>query len=228
MGAGPWQLLAQGIQDTTSHFVGRRDRDHSEHRENKFRLEDRTNFLADRAHAEIFDSSYFQRRAKDLKAAGLHPLAGLGAQVSGPIMAQQSSSYGGGSGVNYPRYSPVDLSSMEVNRAHALKLKAETNFIEQQTQDSIIARARSISPDKLVEDIHNPQRTTHVKYGVPVRSAPAFSDAQTYEDRYGELGGSVLGLGNIPADVLYSAFQVLKKLGTNFNAPQFDTVQYGK
>lgn len=214
MSSGPWQLLAQGIQDTTGHFVGRRDRDHGEHREDHFRAQDRLWFLRDRKHAERFASMEIQRRVRDAKAAGLHPLAALGVNPSSGVSFQHGSSNYQAPSTYYPKYSPVDVSPPStLEKAQARLMNAQASLFEKQALDSDMARIRqAVTPDKLIEDLVNPQRTTHVKVGVPVKSAPAFSDAQTYEDRYGELGGSAMGLINIPADALYNGFLVVRQL----------------
>lgn len=66
-------------------------------------------------------------------------------------------------------------------------------------------------PTDIFHKVVPPQRTDRLKIaGVPVRTAPAGSDAQTFEDRYGELGGSLLGLSNIPLDAAYTFWRWLK------------------
>lgn len=64
----------------------------------------------------------------------------------------------------------------------------------------------------------DPQLTKGVNIGVPIPSNPYFSDAQSYEDRYGELGGSVLGLTNMVADPVYNWWNHLNSsLQRDFN-----------
>lgn len=185
-GAGPWQLLAQGIQDTTGHFVGRRDRSHMEHREDRFRREDRYNFLRDREHAEEFDSQYFQRRVADAKLAGLSPSAVIGAQVSGPAFAQTAQSYGGGR-ADYPKYSPVDLSALDVNTAQAAKLRAETSLIKQQARDSQLARTISRT---------TPEAFTRLPGGDIPASDPHFfaEDAERKWGQISDIDGALMRL----------------------------------
>lgn len=45
-----------------------------------------------------------------------------------------------------------------------------------------------------------PQWSPNLSMGWPYRTNPHFSDAQTYEDRYGEAMGSILGTVNVGAD----------------------------
>lgn len=55
-----------------------------------------------------------------------------------------------------------------------------------------------------------PQQTTGYNIlGVPIRAAPFMTDAQTHEDRGGELAASVVGLMNYPADIAYSLWHRL-------------------
>lgn len=61
----------------------------------------------------------------------------------------------------------------------------------------------SLLPAKSVD----PQQTTGVNKIIGIHSNPYFSDAQSDEDRYGEIGGAVLGLGNIPADIGYTLWK---------------------
>lgn len=52
--------------------------------------------------------------------------------------------------------------------------------------------------------IQQPQYTPNLTYGLPYRTHPKFSDAQTLEDRYGELAGDILGFGVLGADVYHN------------------------
>lgn len=62
-------------------------------------------------------------------------------------------------------------------------------------------------PGLIPEKVKLPERTVGVNMGVGVPTNPYFSDAQIYEDRYGELGGSLAGLMNYPADWLYNWYK---------------------
>lgn len=215
MAGSAWDVLIQGIQDTTGHFVGRRDRDHAEHREDARYAQDRSYFLKDRERAEHRADREIRRRVVDAKAAGLHPLTAMGINPASGSVHSFSPSQSTGGSTYYPRYSPVSAPTAptELERAQARNLNAQTDLMIKQAQDSDWARIdQAITPDKLIEELRNPQRTTHVKIaGIPLRSASGFSDAQTYEDRYGEVGGSAIGLANIPADVLYNGYLAAKE-----------------
>jgi len=164
--------LVSDILNTGLDIVGaKRDRN----REDRFRSQDRANFLRDRNHAEEFDSQYFQRRVADAKAAGLSPSAILGAQVSGPAFAHQAQGYQGHSRPG--QLNLLDQSSVELNKAQIRKLDAETDLVRQQGQDSLQARlGQKTTPEKFVRipgaDIHS--------------SDPAYF-AQDEENKYGEI-----------------------------------------
>lgn len=210
----PWDVLIAGIQDTTGHFVGRRDREHAEHREDRFRAQDRANFLGDRSHMERLDARKVRRMVADARAAGISPLAAMGAQLTSPAAVMSGGgSYAGSGDTSYPRYTPIDLGAARVNNAQAKLLEKQADLVDEQIADSRLARAtQAYTPDKMVEDIINPQRTSHVRYGgAKIQSNSYFSDAQTYEDRYGELGGSLLGLTNIPADIISNVVRSLSE-----------------
>lgn len=229
------QILAQGISDTVNFFTGRREDRHDEAREDRFRVQDREWFRKDRRHAEEFARQFrdteLLSRVRQASKSGIHPLAALGmSPSSGPAFtaSQQPSSYPG-SQPNF-RMTPIDISALKLNEAQTRLLNSQANLFDEQAKDSAIARAvQQSTPDKLVEDILPPNRTTHVNVaGMPVRSSPGFSDAQSYEDRYGELGGSIIGLGNIPADIIYSIYRGIidsKPQGYSKDDPVFSTFE---
>lgn len=57
--------------------------------------------------------------------------------------------------------------------------------------------------------------------GVPLKTNPYFADAQKMEDRYGEFAGDVFGLGNLPADMIYTLGQTdaWKRFSGYYNDP---------
>lgn len=175
-------------------------------RDERFRQEDRAHFLQDRAYQVALDRTKIQTMVKDANAAGLHPLAMVGSQISSPVLNSFQS--------NTPpsaiaQSNPVDLAAIQLSDAQARLVNKQADFVDEQIADSRLARAKqAVTPDKLIEDIVNPQRTSHVKIGGGTLSSnPAFSDAQTYEDRYGELGGALMGLLNLPADAAHSFYK---------------------
>lgn len=192
MDGGPWALLAQGIQDTTGHFVGRRDRDHAEHREDHLRAEDRAYFLHDLKDQRKWDSQFLRRMKKDAMAAGIHPLAAMGAQIAGPAEAFRSQSYDK-SPPQYPKYGGnLDISAMRVNDAQARKLDKEADLIQTQIDGSTQARTgqfmsndKMAAPNEIVPQEHTPV-LDHAVLGKAVKSDPTIANASSHTDRSGE------------------------------------------
>ena len=161
------------------------------------------------------------QRVKAARDWGISPLYALGAATySGAI------STGGDNGLGSLGASLSDMGA-DIGRAVAAGQSAEeralqnlalqraaleNDYLKAQIGSINVRTAREVGPavpskpGLIPVKSADPQQTTGVNYGVPVRSNPFFVDAQTLEDRYGELGGSVLGLGNIPADLVYNAY----------------------
>lgn len=174
-----------------------------------------------------FAQKGIQWKAADSLAAGVHPLFGLGAQTMSfsPVSVGSSGpdlSFLGDMGQE------IDRSRMATSTRGARapiqqmeRITLERGELENELLRSQIRRSNSpyvgpAFPALQPEEVVLPQRTGGFNIGVGLKSAPAFSDAQTYEDRYGELGGSAIGLGNIPADVLYNLYNYV----TGGNGPQ--------
>lgn len=174
--------------DVFSHFTGRRDRDHSEHREDRLRRDDRVNYLADRKHIEAYDSAKLQRMVADANAAGLHPLATLNTSISSPVLNHQAQSYGGTGSTNYPRMSSIDSAGIRLSEAQARLVGKQADLVDEQIQDSKFARLRELTPDKLQVKLTPPTRTTHLEAGKgpPWKINPYVSDAESWTKRYGE------------------------------------------
>lgn len=168
-----------------------------------------------------FAQQGIQWKVADSLKAGIHPLYGLGAQT----MSFSPVNVGGSGGPDLSFLGQmgqdIDRSRMATSTQGARapiqqmeRITLERGELENELLRSQIRRANAphvgpAFPALVEEKIVPPQRTTGVNLGVGWRSAPRFSDAQTYEDRYGELGGSALGLGNIPADFLYNAYNYI-------------------
>lgn len=163
--------------------VGRRDRDHADNQNQRFRREDRMYFEADRRNQRNYDSQHLQRIVADAKAAGIHPMAALGAQTVGPATAFQSNNYSGGP-PQYPRLQ-TDSSGDELNRAHAKLLGKQADLVDLQIKDSIAATTKPKNEE--IVDLQNPKRTKfNNAFGGKLLSNPAFTDAESLTTRYGE------------------------------------------
>lgn len=168
----------------------------------------------------IFAQNTLQWRTDDARRAGLHPLAAMGLSSSSfsPVMG------GGSGGVMSSRGDAVRAAGAQIAQMVADQKESESrtklntaqaNLLEQQARDSAVARVNQLP----VKDIFDPkfvrqQMTPGVSVGgIDVRTSPFSADAQTYEDRYGELGGSLMGLMNIPFDVAHSIESYIRSGG---------------
>lgn len=170
------------------------------------------------------DSTKVRRLVEDAKAAGIHPLAALGSTVAGSSAMPVAPSF----------TSPVVAGSSAMGDsvgdafaqlAAGLSLKRqglENELLAAQVGEarsrSVIAKARAAAVggpgSTLAEHIIDPQRTSHVRtpLGV-VMTNPNTSDAQTYEDRYGDIVENVAGVGNLISDLVENNRPVLQRLG---------------
>lgn len=170
----------------------------------------RKHFLEDRK----YDEKYLSRLVSGAKEAGLHPLAALGVPMA-------TTQFGGSApSVSTPSSTVYDSpeSDSSVNDAQVEHLKAQTDFVKEQAAASRLARlkeAMMINKDSFHE-INEPQRTLRLKpFGINIDTANT-TDAETLESRYGELGGSILGLGNIASDVYETLKRAIRrKLSTS-------------
>lgn len=197
-------------------------------------LSDRsTDRAMDRSAAERTLDRDFQReyaqhgirwRINDGRAAGLHPLIAAGVQPTPYSPVGDGGTVTGsakGDGIRAAGAMLAEsLARSGREKAETRLLNAQADIYEQQGHDSQLARMKQLQVNDVVQDgyhdVNNPKRTTKLKFaGIPISTAPFSSDAQTFEDRYGEAGGAVLGLGNIPADVLQSLYELVEKLGSN-------------
>lgn len=155
------------------------------------------------------------------KEFGISPLYALGAPTISPAV-----SVGGSSGPSLGQ--TISNMGSDVSRAVAAgqteverqlqaltldKARLENEYLSAQiasVRTRTVRESAPAIPGLIPEKVAPPQRTTGVNIGVPIDSNPYFSDAQSLEDRYGELGGSILGLGNLPADFGYNWWRHLK------------------
>lgn len=172
-----------------------------------------------------FAQSGIQWRVADAKKAGIHPLYSLGAQTASFAPSSVGDPLGGAisdMGQNIGR--AVDAASTSGERVAnkaLFSLQLERAGLENELLRSQIARERGqIGPgfpgglavmegqgDTAVERVTPPQRTPHIAMGRgPIRLNKAFSDAQTWEDRYGdsEIAQMIAG-GTIASADIYNA-----------------------
>lgn len=188
----------------------------------------------DRALQREFAQHGLGWRVDDARAAGLHPLAALGAQLS-PFTpgGQGGQTFTGSTKGDAIRAAGAAIAESVARsgkeKAETRLLNAQADLVTQQAVDSQNARLKQVQVNDVVTpDYHkvvDPQFTHHTKFlGMNVKSSPLGSDAQTYEDRYGEVAGAALGVVNVPLDWGYSMGSYLHKKVKNsrLKAPYVD------
>lgn len=190
--------------------------------------------LFDRHQAEKQkDFNPVAKRVRDAQAAGVHPIYALGAhgldsppaQVAfGETMGKAGQSIGDAIGKSFNTDDKVmknlllekaglenDLLRTQITRAQASSTGPtvpnldQKYFIDGQGQTAI---APAI-PGTTVSypgshKLEQPQYMPNLTMGWPYRTNPRFSDAQSYEDRYGEAMGSIFGAVNVLADAQHN------------------------
>lgn len=149
-------------------------------------------------------------RVNDARAAGLHPLAALGAQLSPATPTGQMGQFESGSAKGDAIRAAGAALAESVARqgkekAETRYLNAQADLTEIQARDSLVARTAQAQHT----DVNTPGfKEVQQQRTVPLISTPfgnirtsKNADAQTYEDRYGEVAGSMLGFSNVSADV---------------------------
>lgn len=175
-----------------------------------------------------FAQEGIQWKVADAKKAGIHPLYALGAQTASFAPSSVGDPLGGAisdMGQNIGRAVDAASSSGDrvVNKA-ITALQLERAGLENELLRSQIARERGqLGPgfpgtatliegqgDTSSEKVVDPQRTTNIRIGRgPVRLNKEFSDAQTWEDRYGdsEIAQMIAG-GTIASADIWNALKL--------------------
>jgi hypothetical protein len=174
-----------------------------------------------------FAQQGIQWKVADAKAAGVHPLAGLGAQtisytpsVVGDNSLATGISQAGqdiGRAVNSTRTQDQRISAVAKTAADLALEGAALDNRGKQIQNALLASKLATSSqvgaamqaasgaNNTGMPGQNSSKLTRVDIG-SLRSQPApVSDAQTFEDRYGEVGGAAAGLGIAAADLWKTA-----------------------
>lgn len=168
-----------------------------------------------------FAKSGVQWRVEDAKAAGIHPLAALGMQ--GPSFspvtlgdaATPSTNFAGmGQDVARAIQSTRDQSERDrafVNSTRDLELQGKRldNAFKATTLASAVKRTSGdqVGPplptgsDVVLKSGKLDESTPLVAFGKKLGQDRGWSDGQTFEDRWGDFGGSIAGLGTMAADL---------------------------
>lgn len=171
------------------------------------------------------DDTYLQRRVADGAAAGLSPLASIGATGGGGGIPQpvQGGSMGpqmewGETGSHIGNAIKEILESPEIQRQKAMRSRMDDIALRQAEADLDLTRARSRSiieearhptrgfaqdPATSVSNPNRPDKVTQVHNPfVKLKVDKRYSDAQDAQNRYGEPGEWVQGIGNMWTDSL--------------------------
>jgi hypothetical protein len=158
------------------------------------------------AYQKEFAQKGVQWKVEDAKKAGLHPLYALGANTTSfsPVPVT-----GSATGDAIARGASNVVKSM----SQAKMNKLQTDLVEAQIQESrsrsiaALAQAKATNAEadfvtkQAIESAH--RRDTQIKVnGIPIDKDPDWSDTQDVEDRIGDVGGAIYGLGVLGADVV--------------------------
>lgn len=167
-----------------------------------------------------FAQSGIQWKVKDAEKAGIHPLYALGANTvsySPSSVGTTANDYGfiGDAGQNIGR--AIQSGSDQQSRIAALQLTAAQLQNQGLELDNELKKTQLVSAARLagqpgtgpgipplfgaddgspplMHDARNPQYTTNLRaFGRDIQPSPKASDAQSYEDRYGEMSDYVFG-----------------------------------
>lgn len=157
--------------------------------------------------AQKREDTSIQRRVEDAKKAGIHPLAALGANVS-PVTAMPSvgSAFGEGIKEAAPLLSEKASLENDLLRAQIRQTDAATSVAAATSRSMIAdatAKTRGLGDDG--PDLANPLKPQRERSrvaigpGVDLRTAGS-ADAQTAEDRYGNVIEEIWGIKNFLQD----------------------------
>lgn len=172
--------------------------------------------------AEVMDNTQIRRRVADADAAGIHPLFALGANTQ---------SYSANVGSTFAQ----DLGNMgaDIDRSRAATAEAPARAavnklaLERASLENDLLRAQIVSevrrnnppyvgpamPGLIPEKVVDPSRTKGVNIGTGWETNPYFSDAQSWEDRWGdsEIGSMLAGVVNAGADAYWNMSRPARK-----------------
>jgi len=161
-----------------------------------------------------------QWKVADAKKAGVHPLAAMGQQLTLPspsvVGAPDYSTMGQNLGRAFSATQSLPEKESDYTKTvQALDLKRrslENSVIEQQLVNSAVRTvnqpgnpptADPVDESPLLKPKKKDDATGVTVGGTRFKGNPNFSDAQTIEDRHGELAGSAYGAISIPADLYW-------------------------
>lgn len=215
-------ILGSALIGVAGNLLGSSISDRSNRRaEEESRLFEAGERAADRDLQREFATHGVRWRVDDARSAGLHPLAALGAQVTPYTpLGQSGQTFSGSTKGDAIRASGAALAESigrsERDKAETRLLNAQADLVTQQAADSTAARltqdqSAQLADSVLPVDVKPPQLTTHRRmFGNDILSNPGFTDAQSDEDRSGELVSAFKGFLTELADYKYTVEQDFK------------------
>lgn len=173
-----------------------------------------------------FAQKGIQWRAADARAAGIHPLAALGANTAsfspsivgdtsmGSAIGQAGQDLG--RAINSTRTSDQKLSALQTQlleeQIKGVRLDNGSKAISNTALASSLVRGSQTGPNfPSVDGRTNTgmagQNSNYIVGGQRIVSNPNFSDAQVIEDRHGDVAAAGYGLVTIPADAYATAMK---------------------
>lgn len=160
-------------------------------------------------------------RVADAKAAGLHPLAAIGAQASSfsPPFTDTGGAISDAVNKAVSGFVKPDELDTQIKESTVKKLDAETDFVKQQTAASLnalLSQGRGVSPGNVPDTLHNPTEIQPQQFTPGndtwmgrVLSDPRVGNVQSLMERYGEDLHSFLlfGLPTLARDIGYTGRQ---------------------
>lgn len=186
-------------------------------------------YLAQRSQSRREDTQ-IQRRVADARAAGVHPIAALGANtgagpsasIFGDAVARSGQAIGNGLSKSLDTDARAVKTLLlekaglenELLRTQITRAKQEDIMNPQGAARSAINGQKSVMlpdapPGVALSKVEDPTFTPSYHVGKAWKSNPHFSDAQTIQNRHGEWAEGAYGAISIPADIYYNWTQGL-------------------
>lgn len=196
------------------------------------------------AYQKEFAQHGIRWRTEDARAAGIHPAFALGANTTSfsPVSVGGGADTSMGdaiasAGQNIGRAVQAGMTNEERAKSDVLdaltleKAGLENDLLRTQIgalkQRQLGPAMPSLGPtpsgfpvktDDIKQTPDVTPETAQTRFlGVPLKTNPWFQDAETSENRYGELGENIGGVMNLPADIIYTLYmrypELVKYLG---------------